>query len=93
MFLSMFSPVHHRSVCVCKCVFVCVFMCINARMPDCPASDQSRTGIEKLMMPGMVRYQTKPRQSGMFLVCYRTKIIDAGLPIPALVFRITVEAA
>ncbi len=38
---------HHR--CVCVCVFVCMFMfvCINARMPDCPASDQSGTGIKK----------------------------------------------
>jgi hypothetical protein len=27
------------------CVFVCVF--INAGMPDCPASDQSGTGMKK----------------------------------------------
>jgi hypothetical protein len=79
---------HHRCVCVCECVFVCVFefVCINARMPDCPASDQSGTGIKKLTMPGQVQYQTKPRQSGIFLVRYRTEIIDAGLPMPALVF-------
>jgi hypothetical protein len=44
---------HHRCVCVCKYVFVCVFacvfvfVCINAGMPDCPASDQSGTGIKK----------------------------------------------
>jgi hypothetical protein len=31
------------SMCVCECVFVC----INAGMPDCPASDQSGTGIKK----------------------------------------------
>ncbi len=68
MFLSMFSPVHHRSVCVCEYVFVCVFMCINAGMPDYPASDQSSTGLKKLKMPGMVWYQTKLRQSGFFLV-------------------------
>ncbi len=30
MFLSMFSTVHHRSVCMCQCVFVCVFVRINA---------------------------------------------------------------
>jgi hypothetical protein len=55
MFLSMFSPVHHKSVCVCECVFVSVcvfvcvfvFVCINAGMPDCPASDQSGTGMKK----------------------------------------------
>jgi hypothetical protein len=38
---------------MCECVFVCVFVCmfvlvcINAGMPDCPASDQSGTGIKK----------------------------------------------
>jgi hypothetical protein len=80
---------HHRCVCVGECVFVCVFMsmCINARMPDCPASDQSGTGIKKkLMMPGQVRYRTKPRQSGIFSVQYRTEIIDARMPMPELVF-------
>jgi hypothetical protein len=75
---------HHRCVCMCKCVFV--FMCINAGMPDCPASDQSGTGLKKLAMPGQVRYWTKPRQSGIFLVRYRTEIIDAEMPMPALVF-------
>jgi hypothetical protein len=54
-------------------------------MPDCPASDQSVTGLKKLKMPGMVQYQTKLRQSGIFLVRYRTEIIDAGMPMPALV--------
>jgi hypothetical protein len=58
MFLSMFSPVHHRYVCVCESVFVwvfvCVFMCINAGMPDCPASDQFSTGLKKLTMLGIV---------------------------------------
>jgi hypothetical protein len=43
MFLSMFSPIHHRSVCVCEYVFVC----INAEMLDCPVSDQSGTGTKK----------------------------------------------
>jgi hypothetical protein len=36
-------------------------------------------------MPGQVRYRTKPRQSGIFLVRYQTVIIDAGMPMPALV--------
>jgi hypothetical protein len=73
---------HHRCVCVCEFVFVC----INAGMLDCPASDQSGIGIKKLTMPGQVRYRTKPRQSGIFLVRYWTEIIDAGMPMPALVF-------
>jgi hypothetical protein len=38
------------------------------------------------MISGIVRYQTKPRQSGIFLVHYRTEIIDAGMPMPALSF-------
>jgi hypothetical protein len=83
MFLFMFSPVHHRPVFVCECVFM--FVCINAGMPYSPASDQSGTGMKKLAMPGMVRNQTKPRQSGNFLVWYRTEIIDARMPMPALV--------
>jgi hypothetical protein len=37
-------------------------------------------------MPGQVRYWTKLTQSGIFLVWYRTKILDAGMPMPALVF-------
>jgi hypothetical protein len=95
MILSMFSPVHHRSVCLCECmfvfmcvlvcIFVCVFVCINAVMPDCPASDQSGTRLKKLTMLGIVRHKTKPRQSGIFLVQYRTEIIDVGMPMPALV--------
>jgi hypothetical protein len=66
-------------------MFVCVFVCINAGMPDCLANDQSGTGLKKLTMPGIIRYRTKPRQSGIFLVQYRTEIIDAGMPMPALV--------
>jgi hypothetical protein len=74
-------------MCECVFMFVCVFVfvCINAGMPDCPASDQSGTGMKKLTMPGQVRYRTKPRQSGIFLVRYRTGIINAGMPMPALV--------
>jgi hypothetical protein len=37
-------------------------------------------------MPEKVRYWTKFTQSGIFLVRYRTKIRDAGMPMPALVF-------
>ncbi len=106
MFLSMFSPFHHRSVCVCEgvfvcvfvyvfvcvCMFMCVFVCINAGMTDCPASDQSGTGLKNLTMPGIVRYRTKPRQSGIFLVRYRTELIDAGMPMPVLVSSMPVPS-
>jgi hypothetical protein len=51
-------------------------------MPDCPASG---TGLKKLTMPEHVQYRTKLTQSGIFLVRYRTKIRDDGLPMPALV--------
>jgi hypothetical protein len=47
-------------------------------MPDCPASDQSSTEMKKLTTPGLVRYQIKPRQFGIFLVRYQTDIVDAG---------------
>ncbi len=70
---------------VFMCVFVCVFVCINAGMPDCPAYYQSGTRLKKLTMPEIIRYRTKPRQSGIFLVRYRTEIIDTGMPMPALV--------
>ncbi len=75
-------------VLMCKFVFVCVFVfvCINAGMPDCLASNQSGTRMKKLTMPGQVWYQTKPRQSSIFLVLYRTEIIDAGMPMLELVF-------
>jgi hypothetical protein len=42
-------------------------------------------GMKKLTMPEQVRYWTKPMQSGIFLVLYRYKIMDAGMPMPALV--------
>jgi hypothetical protein len=36
-------------------------------------------------MPGQVSYRTKLMQSGIFLVRYRTKILDAGMPMLELV--------
>jgi hypothetical protein len=53
-------------------------------MPDYPVSSQS--GTNKLTMMELVRYRTKPTQSGIFLVRYRTELVDAGMPMPALVF-------
>ncbi len=37
-------------------------------------------------MTELVRYQTKPTQSGIFLVRYQTELMDAGMPMPALAF-------
>ncbi len=39
----------------------------------------------ELTMPWQVRYRTKRTQSSIFLVRYRTKILDAGMPMPPLV--------
>jgi hypothetical protein len=36
-------------------------------------------------MLGPIRYRTKPAQSGISLVRYRNEIIDAGMPMLALV--------
>jgi hypothetical protein len=57
----------------------------NAGMLDCLAPGQSGTGLKKLMMPEQVRYRTKLTQPGIFLVRYRTRIRDAGMPMPGLV--------
>ncbi len=58
----------------------------NFKMLDCPASSQSGTGLKKkLTMPEQVRYRTKLTQSGIFIVRYRTKVRDAGMPMPASV--------
>jgi hypothetical protein len=37
-------------------------------------------------MPELVRYLTKPTQSGIFLVRYWIELADAGMLMPALVF-------
>jgi hypothetical protein len=40
------------------------------------------------MMPEQVQYQTKLTQSSIFLAQYLTELVDAGMPMPALVFLI-----
>ncbi len=54
--------------------------CRTVRHPVSPVPDW-----KKLTMPKPVRYRNKLMQSGIFLVRYRTKIRDAGMPMPALV--------
>ncbi len=71
-----------KCVCVCVFVFVFVFVSINAGISGIRTV---RYWKKITKMPGQVRYRTKPRQSGIFLVRYRTVIIDAGMPMPALV--------
>jgi hypothetical protein len=68
------APYIRRCVCACACVGVIV--CINAEWNE-----------KKIMMPGLVRYQIKPMQSqsGIFLIQYWTVIMDARMPIPALI--------
>jgi hypothetical protein len=71
-------------------VRVCVHVRVRVRVYKCRNAGLSgirsvRYRNEKLTMPGMVRYRTKPRQSSIFLVRYRTEIIDAGMPMTALV--------
>jgi hypothetical protein len=83
MFLSMFMP-HIIGVCVCEGVFV--FVCINAGMTDCPASDQSGTGIEKTNDAGTGPVPDQTKAVGFFWVRYQAEIIDAGMPMLALVF-------
>jgi hypothetical protein len=55
-------------------------------MPDSPVSSQSGTGLKKLTIPELLRYWTKPTQSGIFLVRHWYELVDAKMPMPALVF-------
>ncbi len=82
---------HYQSCAVCPCqcsMSMSMSMYIYMEMPEfrtvrhlvSPVSDW-----KKLTMPEQVRYRTKLTQSGIFLVQYRTKIRDAGMPMPALV--------
>jgi hypothetical protein len=52
-------------------------------MLDCPASNQSGTGINKNADAGTSPVQDKRTHSGTGMLCYRTEIQDAGMPMPA----------
>jgi hypothetical protein len=54
-------------------------------MLECPASDQSGTGMKKINDAGPVRYRLKLMKSDIILVQYRTEIMNARMPMPALV--------
>ncbi len=77
-------------VCVCVCVGVCGGVCVRVRVYECRNTGLSgiwsvRYLNDKLTMPGLLPYLIKPRHSGIFLVQYRTEIMDARMPIPPLV--------
>jgi hypothetical protein len=77
--------VHVHVACPCQC---CMSMYIYTEMPEWrtvrnPVSPV--TDWKKLMIPEQTRYRTKLTQSSIFLVRYRTKIQDAGMPMLALV--------
>ncbi len=52
-------------------------------MPDCPASGQSGTGMNKNTEPETVRYRNKGTRPGTGMLQYRTEVPGAGMPIPA----------
>jgi hypothetical protein len=55
--------------------------CQTIRYPVSPVPEW-----KKLTLSELVRYRTKPMQFGIFLVRYRTELVDAGMPMPVLVF-------
>jgi hypothetical protein len=87
--------VHVHVACSCQwCISCQCFMSMSMsndiyiEMPECRTVRHPVSPVpdwKKLTMPKPVRYRTKLMQSGIFLLRYRTKIRDAGMPMPALV--------
>ncbi len=81
--------VHVHVACPCQCCMsMSMSMYISIEMPECRTVRHPVSLVpdwKKLTMPEQVWYRTKLTQSGIFLVRYRTKIRDAGMPMPALV--------
>jgi hypothetical protein len=63
------------------------YITLNAGMPDCLASCQSGTGLQIINDAKNGPVPDKMMQSGIFIIRYRTGMTDAGMPMPALVFR------
>ncbi len=82
MFMSMLHSMSmlHANVNVHWHMYIEMPECRTVRHPVSPVPDW-----KKLTMPKPVRYRTKLTESSIFLVRYRTKIRDAGMPMPALV--------
>jgi hypothetical protein len=55
-------------------------------MPDCPASCQYDTGLEKTNDAGTSPVPEWSDVVRHFLVRYRNEMMDAGMPMTALVF-------
>ncbi len=93
------TPCHHQH-CVCGRVYpiplLAVWMCrvfvslfLNARMPDCPVSDQSDIGTNKYSVTGTSPVsENKGTQSGTGMLRYRTVRPDAGMPMPSNGFEL-----
>jgi hypothetical protein len=82
--LHVYVYVHVAYLCACEC---CMYIYIV--MPECWIVRHSVSPVPEwteLTMPVQVRYWTKLTQSGFFLVRYRTKILDTGMLMLALVF-------
>ncbi len=95
MFLSMFMP-HIIGVCACASACSCACSCSCVLMPECRTVRHPNSPVpdwKKLTMLEQVRYRTQLTQSSIFLVRYRTKIRDAGMPMPSYVYIITPAAA
>ncbi len=82
--------VHVHVACPCQCGMpMSMSMFIYTEMPECRTVWHPVSPVrdwKKLTIPEQVRYRTKLTQFGIFVVRYRTKIRDAGMPMPALVF-------
>ncbi len=68
---------------------------VHVELPECWTVRHlvsSVSGLKKTNDAGTVRYRTKLNQSGIFLVRYRTKIRDARMPMPALVYSMTMPS-
>jgi hypothetical protein len=58
-------------------------MLLAAEMPDCTASGQSGTGMNKNADAGSCPVPEKGIQSGTGMLRYRTEMLDDGIPTPA----------
>jgi hypothetical protein len=90
MSMSILHDVH--VACPCQCCLpmpMSMSMFRYIEMPECQTVQHPVSPVpdwKKLTIPEQVRYRTKLTQSGIFVVQYRTKSRDAGMPMPALVF-------